>query len=305
MVARLIPERIPERILDAHIHFFDPRRPGGIPWPTPADGVLYQPALPERYSALVEPLGVGAAIAVEASPLRADNDWLLNVAASDGRIVGVVGNLDPAAEDFARELGRLCELARVLEQGRLRGRRLLVGLRSGNLWGRDLARDVADGRTLDHLRLVAEAGLTLDVANPDFALVGAVLRIAERVPELRIVVDHLPTMRVVEAERQRWCALLAEMGRSGNIFAKISEIPQRVGGRIPREAGFYQPKLEAIRASLGEDRLIFGSDWPNSDRWLNFDETLALVRECVAGWSESALRKFYRDNARRVYGLDG
>jgi L-fuconolactonase len=88
-------------ILDAHVHLFDPRRPGGIPWPKPEDAVIYKPALPERYAAIAEPLGVVGAIAVEASPLPRDNDWVLATAARNPVIVGFVGDLIPGAPDYS------------------------------------------------------------------------------------------------------------------------------------------------------------------------------------------------------------
>src|SRR5690242_7889429 len=67
-------------VIDAHIHLFDPTRPGGVPWPEKNDTVVYKPALPERYEALARPFGVVGAIAVEASPLASDNQWLLEIA---------------------------------------------------------------------------------------------------------------------------------------------------------------------------------------------------------------------------------
>ena len=45
-------------VIDSHIHLYDPTRPGGIPWPEKDDPVLYQPALPARYSSIAEPFGV-------------------------------------------------------------------------------------------------------------------------------------------------------------------------------------------------------------------------------------------------------
>ena len=297
------PDAVSEPVLDAHIHLFDPRRACGIPWPTPEDGVLYQPALPERFAALAARLGVRAAIAVEASPLRADNDWLLELADSDPRIIGVVANLDPLEEDFASELSRL------VRGDQMRKRRLLVGIRSGNLWRRDLALAVSAAETrdrvLDHLRLLADSGLALDVANPDFALLGAVLKIAECLPELRIIVDHLPAMVVAEAEQPRWRDCLAGLSKCGNVFAKLSEIPRLVDGRVLREAEFYRPMLETICSSLREDQLIFGSDWPNSDRWLPYETTFGLVWECMDGLSPQAQRGFFWSNGLRAYGRDG
>ncbi|MGB6688442.1 MAG: hypothetical protein WBE76_11420 [Terracidiphilus sp.] len=79
---RAVASAAPIPIIDAHIHLFDPTRPGGVPWPEKSDTALYKPALPERYEALTGHLGVVGAIAIEASPLAGDNDWLLQVAAN-------------------------------------------------------------------------------------------------------------------------------------------------------------------------------------------------------------------------------
>src|SRR3954447_11333599 len=83
----------PHPIIDTHIHLFDPTRPQGVPWPAKDNAKLYRPALPDRYRKLTAPFGVTAAVAVEASPWLEDNQWLLDTAARDHIIVGVVGNL--------------------------------------------------------------------------------------------------------------------------------------------------------------------------------------------------------------------
>src|SRR5882757_8669653 len=95
-IGHALPLPYTSPIADAHIHLFDPTRPGGVPWPEPSDTVLYRSALPARYTTIAQPEGVLAAIAVECSPLASDNDWLLSVAAGNDLIVGVIGDLDPA-----------------------------------------------------------------------------------------------------------------------------------------------------------------------------------------------------------------
>ncbi len=92
-------------IIDAHIHQFDPRRPQGVPWPNKRETVLYQPALPDRYRRIATPLGITGAIAVECSPWLEDNQWVLDVAATDPIIVGTVGNLDPGEPGLPQALG--------------------------------------------------------------------------------------------------------------------------------------------------------------------------------------------------------
>ena len=113
-------------IIDTHIHLFDTARPGGVPWPTPDNAVLFKPALPDRYRRLATPLGIRGAIEVECSTLVEDNQWVLDVAAKDPIIVGTVGNLEPGKPGFREQLERF------------RRNPLFRGIRYGNLWNRNL-----------------------------------------------------------------------------------------------------------------------------------------------------------------------
>ncbi len=101
-VAEAIPTKIP--VIDTHIHLFDPRRPGGVPWPEKTDAI-YKAALPDRYASIARPFGVVGAIVIEASPLASDNDWVLNVAAKYPIIVGMVGDLIPGTPDLSKGAG--------------------------------------------------------------------------------------------------------------------------------------------------------------------------------------------------------
>jgi predicted TIM-barrel fold metal-dependent hydrolase len=94
--------------IDAHTHFYDPRRPGGIPWPSKGDTVLYRPVLPDDLWR-VAPRLTGTVV-VEASPRLEDNQWILDLAETDQhtdqRIVGCVGHLTPGTPEFASHLTR-------------------------------------------------------------------------------------------------------------------------------------------------------------------------------------------------------
>src|ERR1035441_1916565 len=86
---------VPIPIVDTHIHLFDTARPQGVPWPDEKDAVLYKPALPGRYRKVTQGLGIVGAIEIECSPWLEDNQWVLDVAAKDSIIVGVIGDLEP------------------------------------------------------------------------------------------------------------------------------------------------------------------------------------------------------------------
>ena len=96
----------PLTIIDTHTHFYDPARPGGVPWPGKGDALLHRTTLPADYRAQPVPQPVTATVVVEASPLVEDNQWILDLAAKDKFIVGFVGNLKPGEEAFAGHLKR-------------------------------------------------------------------------------------------------------------------------------------------------------------------------------------------------------
>src|SRR5690349_19779284 len=168
----------PMPIIDTHIHLFDPRRPQGVPWPEKDNAVLYKPALPERYRKIAGPLGVKGAIEVEASPWLEDNQWVLDVAAKDNFMVGTVGDLEPGKPEFRQHLERFHKNP------------LYRGIRYGNLWGRNMTEQLARPEFIADVKALAGAGLEMDTANPNPALLGDLVRLTDRVPELRLVIDH-------------------------------------------------------------------------------------------------------------------
>jgi L-fuconolactonase len=280
----------PPPIIDCHIHLFDPTRPQGVPWP-PAGSEIRKPTLPDRFRRIAAPLGVQGAIEIECSPWLEDNQWVLDVAEKDRIIVGTVGNLEPGTPGFARQLERFHRNP------------LFRGIRYGNLWGRSLAEDLAKPEFVAGLKLVADAGLVLDTANPDPALIATVVRVTDKVPALRVVIDHLPQCNppTEGTARKQYDRDLRELAARPQVYVKISQVLRRVDGRVPRDLAFYRPRLDELWDLFGEDRLLYGSDWPNSDPFAPYDVVLALVREYFAGKGSVAAAKYFAANSRAVY----
>jgi L-fuconolactonase len=279
-------------IIDTHIHLFDPGRPGGVPWPDPADTVLYRPALPPRYRSLAMPLGIVGAIAVECSLRVEDNDWLLDIAARDSIIVGVIGNLDPATPAFPRQLEHLA------------ANPLFRGIRYGNLWGRSLGAQLNNPEFVANLKRLPTADLLLESANPNPVLIAEILNLTDRVPELRIVIDHLPQALPPQspADRKAYDQDLHALSRRSNVFVKGSEVLRRVDGKVPVDLDTYKPWLDEIWEIFGEDRLLYGSDWPNSDHLAPYARTFDIIRQYVARKGHRSLEKFFWKNSIAVYG---
>ena len=291
-IGHALPLPYASPIADGHIHLFDPTRPGGVPWPEPSDTVLYRPALPARYATLAQPEGVLASIAVECSPLASDNDWLLSVAASNDLIVGVIGDLDPAGDSFAAQLEHLAANS------------LFRGIRYGNLWKRDLEQQIHNPTFIANLRRLAYHKLVLESANPTPQLVADLLALATKVPDLRIVIDHLPQAVPPDNRtlRNQYLATLKQLSERPNIFVKGSEILRQIGGTVPLTLSTYTPWLDTLWELFGEDRLFFGSDWPNSDHLTPLADVFAIARSYLATRQATAARKFFWNNSLAVYG---
>ena len=279
-------------VIDTHIHLYDPTRPGGVPWPEKDDSALYRPALPARYRALAKPYGVVGAIAIECSPLAADNDWLLRTAESSDWIVGVIGDLDPALPSFATELERL------------RANNLFRGIRYGNLWGRSLSAGLKEVAFVENLKLLAASGLLLESANPNPTLIAELLRLTRLVPGLRIVIDHLP--QAIPPDnidlRNRYLNDLSALSKQAHVFVKGSEILRRIDGKVPTGLDTYRPWLDRIWEIFGEDRMLFGSDWPNSDHLAPFGSTFEIAKQYIATRGTIAMEEYFWRNSTVAYG---
>lgn len=278
-------------IIDTHIHLFDTNRPQGVPWPDKNNAVLYKPALPDRYKSLAVPLGIKGAIEVEASPWLEDNQWVLDIAAKDPIIVGTVGDLEPGKPEFAKQLERFHKNP------------LFRGIRYGNLWGRSLATEITKREFISDVKLLADAGLTFDTANPDPVLIAAVVRLTDAVPGLRVVVDHLPQLDIpAEASARRmYQTHVKELGKRPQVYVKISQVYKRVNGQVPTGLNVYRKTIDEIFDMFGEDRVLYGSDWPNSDQWKPYPEILSLVREYFMGKGQTAAEKYFWKNSVAAY----
>lgn len=282
----------PSPIIDAHTHFYDPTRPQGVPWPGKDDKLLYRRVLPEEFRKLVRPQGVTGAIVVEASPWLEDNQWLLDLAAKEPSIVGIVGNLDPLDGDFAKHVARFARNHR------------FRGIRIGHT---ALQKELNERRFRAAMNLLVEHDLELDV-NGGAEMPADVARLARQSPELRIVINHAANVRLDgRAPPDAWLKGMRDAARSRHVFCKVSALVEGTGrndGTAPGEVGFYRPVLDALWDIFGENRLIYGSNWPVSERFASYATVFRIVEEYFRAKGRRAWQKFTAENARDAYKVD-
>jgi L-fuconolactonase len=260
----------PSRIIDAHIHLYDPTRPQGVPWPPKNDPLLYRRTLPADFTAAAKDLGVTGAIVIESNALLEDNQWVLDLAADNPLIVAFVGHLDPGTPAFPQHLARFAK------------NRLFRGIR---LTGKSIAAGLSQPTFIAGLQQLADRDLQIDAIG-DHTIFSDLLAISDRVPRLRIVIDHLPF----------------ELGTDQNAFRDLSSRPQiyaKVSGVLRGVAD--RDSLDRLWDTFGRDRLIYGSNWPVSNRVAPYPSVLRIVREYFTGKGPEASERYFWKNSLAAY----
>jgi len=276
-------------IIDTHTHFYDPTRPEGVPWPPKDDKLLYRPVLPKHYKALTSDLKVTGTVVVEASPLVEDNQWVLDLAAKEPIIVGFVGHLTLGSDDFRGHLKRFAKNP------------LFRGLRIG---AADLKPGLDRDRFMKDVKLLVDNDLELDIiGGPD--MLPDVTRLARLVPELRVVINHVAGVPIDgKAVPADWHKGMQAAAKQRRVYCKVSALVESTGrkdGDAPKDVRFYKPVLDALWDVFGEDRLIYGSNWPVSERYASYATVQGLVAEYFRAKGEAATEKVFWRNALAGY----
>ena len=153
-------------------------------------------------------------------------------------------------------------------------------------------------------RAVASAGLSFD-ACVRWTQLADVVELADAVPELTIVLDHLGKPPVgsaddaAPADGTPWAAELRRLARRHNVVCKLSGLPAESEGEWT--SAQLRPFLDVALDAFGPHRLLFGGDWPVSGPYGRWVDT-------VASWLDDRVGARARDavlaeNAERVYRL--
>jgi len=286
-LAAAVDTEVATRVVDTHTHFYDPTRPQGVPWPTQGTR-LYRPVLPADWLAQAEPHGIRQTVVVEASKWVEDNQWILDLAAQEKSIVGFVGHLDPADTAFDAYLRRFA------------ANPLFRGVR----WsGAALMKPELQSMVLVGAKSLADHGLELDVNGPPEALL-AVADLALAVPDLRLVINHLGSSGDPQSLKPAWREGIRVVTKCPNVWMKVSALVEQVKGAegaAPTDVSYYLPILDYLWQNFGSDRLIYGSNWPVSDRGATYNTVFGLVRDYFSGKGKEACEKYFWQNSRDAY----
>ena len=269
-------------IIDAHKHFWQVGR-FDYPWMTSDLGILYRDYLPSGPQS-----GVDQIVVVQASDSIAESRWLLNLADENDFIAGVVGWVDLASPEVEAQLSELTA------HPKFKGVRHLVESEPADDW---LVQPVV----LSGLQRLSEFGLSYDLLVHTRHLRHA-RTVAERCPDLRLVIDHLAKPPIAKHGFEEWAREFKPLAEYPNIYCKLSGLVTEADWSS-WTTDDLRPYVDYALGLFGPGRLMFGSDHPVCLLAASYARVLESFQEILEGVSERARALIFGENAQRVYRL--
>ena len=252
------------------------------------DGVIFRTFLPRDLEPELAPAGIDATVLVQTVGTLDDTDAMLANAdrhAFIGAVVGWVPLTDPESTERALD---------ARPHRRLRGIRHLIHQERDPAWL--LRDDVSKG-----LRVLAGRGLAFDVVAVFPEHLQLVPALADRHPDLTLVIDHLAKPPFRSPGWAQWHDQLLDAAARPNVMAKLSGLDTAAGpGWTDAE---LRPAVDAALEAFGADRLMFGSDWPVCRLVSTYDQVIQAAERLIASLSEAERAAILGGTAARIYGI--
>jgi L-fuconolactonase len=160
---------------------------------------------------------------------------------------------------------------------------------------------LADPAVIDSCKILAGEGLALDLHFRDQTELSLALRIADALPELTIIIDHLGKPLVKDtALFGEWKYSIDELAKRQNIYLKYSGWSTFLGqARADDIRGHVDHAFRAFSA----DRIMFGSNWPVALVASDYRKTFQATLDALPALSSDELNSFLNGTAVKCYRL--
>lgn len=278
-------------IVDAHHHLWR-YRPGQTPWLDARNelGPLRRDYLGGELAEHLRANGIARSVIVQSVDATRDTEFMRAAAREHDFIAGIVAWVpleDPAAT--AKQLGRYAR------EPAIKGFRHLILFEPDPDWS-------IRPNVLTSLRLVADAGYTWDASVATPRHLEHVATIAERIPHLAQVIDHLGKPPAAESVWEPWASLMARAATYPNVCVKLSGLLNvaTLANPLPHQ---LQPYVDHVLHCFGARRTMIASNWPVSELGAGYTATWQATLGMLAGLEAHDREQVLGASAARFYRL--
>lgn len=237
--------------------------------------------------------GISEGVLVQAANNTEDTALMLHVAGQTNWIKGVIGWL-PLTDREATEKMLTTYLADPL----FKGVRHLIHNEADARW-------LLQDEVIAGLSLLVRYNLPYDIVGILPAHIETALELANKLPELRMVFDHLNQPPMLKQQKfGAWGELMNEASKHSIFFAKISGLGTATGNPGAWTGNDIAPYVAYVLEHFGEDRCFCGGDWPVSLLAGSYQKTWTTYKTVLKTLlPEPAQEKVFYKNAQDFYNL--
>jgi len=273
--------------IDAHQHFWDIHR-FQYPWMPPGESPLRRNYVPQDLEPILKRNRFEGSVVVQANTIIEETLWLLELASEHEFVRGIVGWVDLTDPRVGATLDKFQRHAK------FKGVRHLVHDEPDVNWL--LRADVIAG-----LRELARREVPYDLLlRPQHLKI--VPGVAEKVPGLRMVVDHIAKPPIATGRMDDWAEDMATVAKIPNVYCKLSGMITEADHR-DWKAEHLRPYVAHVLKLFGPERLMFGSDWPVCTLAGSWKEVLAAFTQAIGPQPIDVREKLLGGTAEKFYLL--
>jgi L-fuconolactonase len=278
-------------MIDAHHHFWWTGR-HAYSWPEQVGDRFARDFTPDDLRPELARAGVKGTVLIQVlHQVGGETEECLDLSKEVDFVRGVVGWLPLADPDAtSRAIERLSARG-----GKLVGVRHLISNEPDPRWL------LQDG-VLESLKLLAAAKLAFDAIPVNTAQFESVLEVAGRLPELKMVINHLGRPPLPEQGWEPWATQVARAAEHRNVSMKLS-IGLDIIMRWRWSTDAVRRYSDHVLDLFSPDRVMAASNWPVILLGASYAETWSGITELVAELSADERRAVLGGTAKRIYGL--
>lgn len=282
-------------IIDTHQHLWVMSE-RAYSWIEPAYGPLYDDFTPERLAPEIPASGVTSSILVQAADTYDDTFYMLDVAHHSDFVIGVVGWVP-----FDRPKEARAALELLAKDPYFKGVRNLSHDYSNPKYQSDDAW-ITRPEVLETLSLVEKLGLSFDYVSIKPEHTKNILTLAEKFPNLKIVVDHFAKPPIASKEMEPWASSMAEIANFPNVYAKLSGL-NTSSDLANWTVADWQPYVDFMVQTYGAQRVMMGGDWPVIVLGNSYSQVWQAQIEVISALSDDEQEWICNKTAKSFYNL--
>lgn len=280
-------------ITDSHQHFWTRDVIAGLfeslQVPLEDVKVIVRDFKPDDLKPWLDKLGISQTVVVQVNSTLENTHYFLDLADKYDWIGGVVGWIDLTDPAIGETLDQIQHPK-------------LVGFRHQWHDEPDAAWNVLP-EVLRGLRELAKRGLRYDllVMPREWEYIP---QVAEAVPELPLVIDHIAKPKIVEDQFDDWVEAMKVAASIPRMHIKLSGMVTEADWNAWKPSDL-RPYIDKAIELFGVERVMYGSDWPvcllAAD---SYEQVFEALNKNLASLNEQEKAMVLGETARRFYGIE-